>query len=1013
MKKQFFKVLGKFLLTGIFLICFGLQQLYAQQTITGTVTDENGVGIPGANIVVQGTTNGVVTDFDGNFSIEASSDAVLVLSYLGYATQNVPVGNQTTVNIQMTPDASELDEVVVIGYGTARKSDLTGAISRVTSESFEDQPLARVEDALQGRAAGVTVARQSGSPGGDVKIRIRGTNSISGDNAPLVVIDGIIGGDLSALNPNDIATLDVLKDASATAIYGSRGANGVILISTKKGSGKARFNVDYFASLSEVPKRLPTLQGSRAGDFARIENQLRGNEFIPASEIAELDANGGVDYQDELFQVGLSNNLQLSYSGGDAKMNYFVSGNYVNQEGTVIETGFERFSLRANVNAQINDKLRVGLNLFGSRATTKNNVQGFARFQGSLVLHAITWDPTTPIFDADGNYNEGSTRSLASLNYNPIARLNQSDLQEVVDRLNANVNVSYDIIPNLNYTLIAGASTQGLTDEQFIEDYGPPDTSFRSLKETNFQVSNILTWNGSFGNHNIKVTGLYEFSENETRTNGWNATNLIGPLSYYFSELAEGVTINNNKQPSDIQSYMGRVEYDINKELFLTGTIRHDGSSRFQGDNVWGTFYSFAGSYNFTNMAFIENSNLFSSLKLRAGWGQVGNQNIPIFSTFDRVDANLPFAFDGVTRVLGSTIGRIGNPDATWETTTQTNVGVDFGFWDSRVNLSLDVYKKNTTDLLLQVAFPQTLVGPRTQPQTQNLGEIENRGLDISLSASIIDTDNLTWDTNLNVSFIKNEVISLGEEDEIQGNFGSIDGQGRRWNVIQVGESLGQIQGSTFLGTWKSSEAAEAAVFDRFPGDAKYLRDADGNRVIGVIGNGTPTALWGWNNTLTYKNWDMNVFVNGSHGNDMLNAARGAIVGATGNQRSFGSPVQLNQWTPQNETDIPAGGENDYGSTRYIEKGGFVRLSNLNIGYTFRNVKGFESVKLYAGAQNLFVITDYSGFDPELTSIAASTNSQGFDLNGNFVNQDVAPGIDVGSYPNPRVFNIGVKFQLK
>ncbi len=985
------------------------KEIEIQQTISGTVVDEAGVGIPGANVLVKGTTKGVVTDFDGNFSIEASAGDVLEISFLGYVTQSITVSDQTSISITMAEDTAQLDEVVVIGYGTAKKSDLTGAVSRVTSKSFENQPLVRVEDALQGRAAGVTVARQSGAPGGAVKIRVRGTNSITGNNDPLVVIDGIIGGDLATLNPNDIATLDVLKDASATAIYGSRGANGVILITTKRGNGKGKLDVDFFTSFETIPNLLPTLQGGRAGDFARIENQLRGNEFIPQSEIDVLDQFGGVDYQDELFQTGISNNLQMSYSGGSENVNYFVSGNYVNQEGTVITTGYERYSIRANVSANITDKLKVGVNLFGSRATSVNDINAFSRFQGSLVAHAVTWDPTTPIRDANGNFNEGSTRSLASLNYNPIARLNQSNIDDTQDRLNVNINLSYDILENLNYTLVAGASTLNRTREALTRDYGQSDATYNGNSNRNHQVSNIVTYSKSLDNHNFKITGVYEFQEAVNKVLNLNVDNLTGPLSYYLAELNSGFNFNNNKTESSIESLMGRLEYNFNEELFLTGTVRRDGSSRFQGDNKWGTFFSFAGSYNFSNMDFIADSDLFSALKLRAGWGEVGNQNIGIYSTFDSINLGTPYAFDGSTREIGAIVGRIGNPDTVWETTTQTNVGVDFGFLSGRINFSVDWYKKNTTDLLLAVTIPPTLVGPQTAPQIQNVGETENTGIDLSLSASIINNDNFTWDSNFNVSFVKNKILDLGNDtagnpiDEIQGQFGSIDGQGRIWNVFQVGEPLGQIQGSTFLGTWKTSEAAEAATFGRVPGDAKYLRDENGDRVIGVIGNGTPTTLWGWNNTLAYKNWDLNFFFQGSHGNEMLNAFRGTIVGATGNQRSFGSPVQLNQWTPTNETEIPSGGENDYGSTRYIENGGFVRLSNLNIGYTFKNVKGFETIKVYAGGQNLFLITDYSGYDPELTSRPANNNG----------NVDAAPGIDIGAYPNPRVYNVGVKFRLK
>lgn len=982
-----------------------------QNTVKGVVLDENGVPIPGANVIIKGTSKGVVTDFDGGFSIQASSNDILEISFIGYKTKTVTIGNQNTLSIALTEDAGQLDEVVVIGYGTAKKSDLTGSIARVSAKSFEKQPLTRVEDALQGRAAGVTVARQSGAPGGAVKIRVRGTNSITGNNNPLVVIDGIIGGDLTTLNPNDIETMDVLKDASATAIYGSRGANGVILITTKKGSGKGKLDVEMFTSVSRIPKLLPTLQGSRAGDFARIENMVRGNDFIPLDEIARLDQVGGVDYQNELFQSGITNNLQLSYSGGNEDTNYFVSGNYVNQDGTIITTNYERYSIRANVSTKITDKLKIGVNVFANRANTQNDINSFSRFQGSLVAHAVSWDPTTPLRDTDGNWTEGSERSLASLSYNPIARLNQSNILETQDRLNATANLSYNITDNLNYTLVAGASTFNRTRERLTKDFGESDAGYNGSQIRNHQISNILTYNKSFAKHNFKATGLYEFQENVFKVLNLNIDNLTGPLSYYLAELNSGFDFNNTKNESSIESVMGRLEYNFNEALFLTGTIRRDGSSRFQGDNKWGTFYSFAGSYNFSKMAFIEDSNILSSLKLRAGWGQVGNQNIDIYSTFDSVSLNRVYAFDGITREIGSTVGTIGNPDTTWETTTQTNIGLDFGFINNRLNISLDWYKKNTTDLLLSVPIPATLVGPG-QTQIQNVGETENEGLDITISAAIVNTNDFTWDTNLSVSFVKNKIVDLGVDfegnpiTEIQGTFGSIDGQSRIWNVFQLGKPLGQIQGSTFIGTWKSTDDIPLNSNGNpvaQPGDAKYLRDEDGNRVIGAIGNGTPTALWGLNNTLTYKNWDLNFFFQGSHGNDMLNAIAGQIVGGTGNQRSFNSPIQLNQWTPENETEIPSGGENDFGSSRYIENGGFIRLSNLNLGYTFNNVKGFESVKLYAGGQNLFLITDYSGYDPELTSRPA--NNQG--------TVDAAPGIDIGAYPNPRVYTLGLKFRLK
>ncbi len=1004
MKELFFNLSRKHLILGLLTTLMGVYQVHAQQTITGKVTGEDDVGIPGVNVLVKGTTTGQITDFDGYFNISATPEDILTISYLGFISQNVTVGNQTTINIKLLADTQALEEIVVIGYGTARKSDLTGAVSQVSAKSFEDQPLARLEEALQGRAAGVTVAKANGAPGAAIKVRIRGANSINRSNDPLVVIDGFIGGDLSTLNPNDIASIDVLKDASATAVYGSRGSNGVVLVSTKKGKGVTKVDVDFFTTISTVPDLLPTLG---AADFARIENSRRirggGTAIFTDQEIAGFTANGGTNYQDKIFQTAISQNLQLSASGSEGKIGYFISGNYANQEGVVINTNYERYSLRSNVNANISDKLKIGFNIFGSRTSTINDLNKFNRFQGSIVLNALTWDPTTPIFDANGNYNNVSERSLASLNYNPVANLTLANIENIRDRIDANFNLSYDILKNLNYTLIAGATTFNGSNESYRTfRVDPPTAGFGDNKNTTHQISNILTWKKEFGKHNVKATGVYEFSGIQNRFNGYNAARLFVPGGFYFAETAPGSsqTVNNNFTERTIQSLMARGEYIYNNALFVTGTIRMDESSVFRSDNRRGYFPSVALAYSLNDMPFIENSDVFSNLKLRAGWGQVGNENIDPYTTFPNVQ-NANFSFNGSETIPGVAPNSFGNPDLKWETTTQTNVGVDVAFLNGRINLSVDAYQKNTTDLLLDDPVIPSNGGNVTI--SKNIGEVENKGIDVSISADAISTDNFNWNTNFNLSHSQNEVIDLGGRDEIQGTFGSIDGQERTWNIIQVGQPLGQFNGTTFLGTWKTSEATEAAVFGRIPGDAKYLRDENGDIVFGAIGNGTPTLTWGFNNTITYKNWDLNVFFQGVHDFDILNAVQGVIVGNTGNQRSFLAPEQLNQWTPQNETDIPAGGPNEAGSTRYVEKGDFIRLSNLTLGYTIKDIKNLNAnVKLYVTGQNLFLITDYSGYDPELTSIPADDNA------GN-KSVDVAAGINAGAYPNPRSFIFGVK----
>ena len=977
---------------------------YGQKTVTGTVIDaDENTPLVGVSVVVKSTQRGALTSAEGKFSLQVPDEnAVLVFSYLGYAVQEVTVGSQSSFNVALTPSQTYLDEVVVIGYGTAKKSDLTGAVSTISTKAYENQPLTRMEDAIQGRAAGVTVAKANGQPGSNFKIRIRGVNSITGNNSPLVVVDGVQGIDLSSLNPNDIETIDILKDASATAIYGVRGSNGVIMVTTKKGTGKGRVSVDYFMTLSEVPEFLPTLADD-AAEFARIENlrriNLGGNPNFTDAEIAALESNGGTNYQREIFRTGVGHNLQVSASGSEGRLRYFVSGIYRDQEGIVVNTNFKQLSLRSNLEAQINPKLKIGLNLFANRDQRVNDFNFAGNGQGSLVAKALTWDPTTPIFDANGEYNVRSIKGIASLNDNVIRTLNLSDARYFAEQLSTALNAEWKILNDLTYSLVIGTQLSHFNNQIYDVEVGDdflPHTSFRDDKFINYQISNILTYQKEIGAHNIKLTGVQEYINSQNVNNGYNANDLSLSKGFYFAELAPnaGQTVNNNFAERELSSFMLRAEYILNNNLFITATGRYDGTSVFREDQRWGFFPSLAVGYSLDNL--IENSQTLSNLKLRFGWGQVGNQNVGPYSTFGFLGFN-SFAFDFSSASPGTVLNSFENADLTWETTTQTNVGVDFGFWDGRATLTLEYFDKTTTDLLLATPVPRTFGGGIIN---RNVGEVRNNGIDFSLGFAIFDTEKFSWNTNLNVSYVQNEVTKLYNDlDEIQGLYTSPGGQSRVLNVIQVGQPLGQFQGATFLGTWKSSEAGAAAEFGRQPGDAKYLRDADGEIVFGAIGNGTPELVWGFNNTFTLGNFDLNVFFQGMNGFDVYNIQQAMITGGAGDSRSFMAADQVNQWTPQNETDIPATVQ-FYNSSRYIEKGDFIRLSNLNLGYTFRNFFNTNNttLKLYASGQNLLLITDYTGYDPELSS-----------RKGNQGIEDVAPGINIGAYPNPRVFSFGAK----
>ncbi|MBJ7883000.1 SusC/RagA family TonB-linked outer membrane protein [Gelidibacter salicanalis] len=955
---------GKFVF--LILLCFSIFSMSAlaqTKEITGTIKDDQGELLPGASVLEKGTSNGAVSDFDGNYAITVSQGAILVFSYVGYVATEVAVGSQTTINVTLKGDNS-LDEIVLVGYGTAKKSDLTGAISSVGAKDFENQPLTRAEDALQSRTAGVNVSKNSGAPGGDIKIRIRGSNSITGNNQPLVVIDGIIGGDLSSLNTNDIQSIDVLKDASATAIYGSRGSNGVILVATKRGkAGVPQIHVNYFLSSSVVPKKYDLLSPQQFVDFAGA-----GAEII----------NGGADYQDEYFRTAITNNVQVTASGREGRVNYYLSGNLVSQDGIIINTDYQRYSLRSNISVDLTDKLTVGLNVYGSKEDSHNLIAGGTRGAQDVrggVQAVLGWNPAVNFINPDGSYNIES--NLGSILRNPIAVQRERDGNDVVNSLNANLNLSYDFTDQLNFTILAGSSQKSLNSEVYngIPDGSanfPPNASYGSRRGEDYQLSNILTWNNDFGTTNLKLTGIYELQSSTSKSAGFSASqySLSGnpdAYSFYLAELAENQRINANKSTSAIDSYVARAEVNFNQNLFLTATMRVDESSRFREGNRTGYFPSVSAAYNLGNL-FLTDDSFVNSLKLRAGYGETGNQNVAPYSTFQELNTGLNFPFDGSSLDVGVGFGGLVDENLTWETTKQINVGVDFNLVKNRLNLSIDWYKKNTVDLLLEKPVLASNGGGTI---LTNIGEVENTGVDVTFSAAVVDSENFSWDSNLTMSFVDNKIVDLGGPDQIvtPAPFNPAGGSSN-WFLLKVGEPLGNFYGYQYLGADEN-------------GAAQYSEDQ------GIIGNGTPTFTWGLNNTLNYKKWDLNFLLRGVHGYEVLNSTLGIIRLATGN---ITVPTSAEVLDPNS----PTSGNNFINSTRNIEDGSFIRLSNLSLGYTLPSIKGFsDSVKIYVSGQNLFTITDYKGYDPEVSSVGVTSS-------------DVTASFDAGALPNPRTVTFGV-----
>ena len=944
----------------LFLLCstlFGMAAYAQSQVVTGTISDDQGP-LLGANVLEKGTANGAVSDFDGNYTINVSSGATLVFSYVGYDTKEVVVGMQTTINITLKSD-NTLDEVVVVGYGTQRKSDLTGAISSVGAKDFENQPLTRAEDALQSRTAGVNVSKNSGAPGGDIKIRIRGSNSITGNNQPLVVIDGIIGGDLSSLNTNDIQSMDVLKDASATAIYGSRGSNGVIMVTTKKGkAGVPQISVNYFLSSSVVPKKYDILSPS---------------EFLTVAGGASEIINGGADYQDEYFRTAMTNNVQVTASGREGRVNYYISGNMVDQDGIIINTDYQRYSLRSNLSVDLTDKFTVGLNIYTSKEDSHNLIAGGSRGAQDVrggVQAVLGWNPAVNYINQDGTYNLQSP--YGSILMNPIAVQRERDGNDVTNNVNTNLNLSYTFNENFNYTLLAGSSQRMHNSEVYngIPDGSaifPPNSSFGSRRTEDYQLSNILTWNKSFGSTTVKLTGIYEMQSSTLKSAGFGAANYIFPGTFYLAELALTQTVNADKLQSAIDSYVARAEVNFADNLLLTGTMRIDESSRFRQGNRTGYFPSISAAYNVGKLFLNEESTL-NSLKLRAGYGETGNQNVAPYSTYQELITGKNFPFNGKSVNIGVGFGGLVDENLTWETTTQFNAGVDFSLVQNRLNLSIDWYKKNTVDLLLEKPVLASNGGGTI---LTNVGEVENTGVDVTLSATILDSDDLRWSSDLTMSFLDNKVLDLGGPDQIvtAAPFNPAGGSSN-WFLLKVGEPLGNFYGYQYLG-------ADAN------GAAQYSTDQS------IIGNGTPNFSWGFNNTLNYRGWDLNFLLRGVHGFDVLNSTLGMIRQATGNITVATSAEVLDPASPRT-------GNNNINSTRNIEDGSFIKLSNLSLGYTIPGIKGFaDSIKLYVSGQNLFTITDYKGYDPEVSSVGVTSS-------------DVTASFDAGALPNPKTFTFGI-----
>lgn len=1002
---------------------------YAQKpNVSGQLTDAgNGTVLPSVTIGVKGSSHGTFSDANGRYTIAAQPSDSLVFSFVGYVTKTIHVGNRTRISVQLEPSNKVLNQVVVVGYGTQQKKDVTGSVGIVSMKNIKDMPVAGPDQALAGQIAGIQVSTSNGIPGGGPQVQVRGIGAVGAGSQPLYVVDGYpltsssdeVSNPMNAINPADIESMAVLKDASATAIYGSRGANGVVLITTKRGSSgipTVQLTANY--GLQSIPQkgRPNLMNGQEFAQFRKeaIEDNIRFTEHREPTEadIPEVYRHPeligeGTNWFDAITRTAPMEEINLNMSGGTEKIRTYISAGYFNQDGVILNTGYQRFSVRANVDANVSDKFKVGFNIAPSYTTRKGNARGEGR--GETFGTA---SPIEPIYNADGSYNAYIQSPGTFGLTNPVMALEQTINKSKSSRILFNVYGEYEIVKNLKFKSTFNVDYQEGSAEYFRpstlanENAAPPSIpsgSYSSGNYLNWLNENTLTYQYNTSNGHA-FTGLlgYSVQSQKEQYAGFNGTNFPDDDIKTLNAAAT-LTGGTDKTEWALLSYLARVNYAYKDKYLVTATVRSDGSSRFGPDNRWGTFPSVALGWRLSQEDFMKSSRLFSDLKLRASYGFTGNFNIgnyPYMSNIGTSDYVLGGALAG-----GRVMNSLGNPVLGWEKMRELNIGVDVGLWKDRLYLTADVYKRNTQDLLLNVEIPQSSGFGNV---TENKGDMENKGLEIGISSRNIETKSFTWTTNANISFNRNKVLALGTDNApiYSGN----SSEGNPTNVSIVGQPLAMLYGYVFDGIYQNqAEVDKGPAFPgAIPGNIRY-KDIDGNGVINpredfaIIGNPYPKFNWGLTNILNYKNFDLRILVVGSEGADRLHATNdynGNIDGVF-NVRKDVADRWRSEENPGNGR-VPTTNGSGRGRVMYrdvssltVEKNNYAWVKNITLGYSIPH-KGFiQSARVYASIQNALLFTKYSG-NPEITNYIGKGGSGA-----------LVPGIDYSNYPVPRIFTLG------
>jgi TonB-linked SusC/RagA family outer membrane protein len=964
--------------------------------ITGKVTGDNDEPLAGVTVQEKGTSNGTTTDNSGTYSLTVANNAVLVISYIGYESQEISVGAQSVINVKLVASVRQMDQVVVVGYGTQRKRDLTGAVSVVSAADIANRPIVNTGEALQGKAAGVQVTSISGKPGAGLSIRIRGSSSISAGNDPLYVVDGIPMTDISAYSPNDIESISVLKDAASASIYGTRAANGVVVITTKKGrAGQSKIDFSTYFGTSTTTRKLDVLD---APQYQEYMNEVFGPGTITDSLVQATNIN----WPDEVFRTGNQKSYQLAFSGGSDKTQHYISLGYMDQVGTIRPATYDRINARLNLSSKLNNWLSFSTATTISRTHNNDVTDNASVARGGVVLSALATPPTVPKYRSDGTIGQNPQTGWE----NPLGAIDGASNKFTNDRIVSNVGADIRILSGLVFQSRFGIdyknnSNQSFTDP-WLTQHGRNNQGLlgqQTSTELSWLSEQTLNYSKSFNQHNFNA--LVGWAAQESR---YDQTNISASKldTQYRHDKWDQMFLRSQIKPASsklidqwaLVSYFGRVNYNFAGKYLLQANLRIDKSSKFAPDNRNAAFPSFSAGWRISEEKFMKDVAVVQDLKLRGGWGKNGNQ--------EGIGSYEYLSLSNINASTGTiTPATIAPDDLRWETTTQSNVGIDATFLDRRITFSADFYVKKTEDVLVRIP----LSGQIVSSVLLNSGSMQNVGQEFVISSKNIIKKDFSWTTDFNISFNKNKVTSIGNNLSLLGGFGEIYERGFAI-ALAKGYGLGQFYG--YIAAGIDPATGQQLYLTKDKTSVPYTETSPSDRTF--IGSAQPKFVYGMTNSVTYKNFDLTVFLQGSQGNKIFNGVRVETEGMKDSRNQ--STTILNRWkNPGDVTDVPgvslASNDNTVISTRFLEDGSYLRFKTITLAYRI-DQKLLDKIRIgsasvYVSGQNLITITKYNGFDPEVSSYGSSSSSD---------NRNVSLGVDYGAYPQAKVFLFGINISL-